>query len=111
MLSSKQLRSLGWPTVIAPSLAPQFSGTSYITDTTLTSNQAIFPSYLSKEYGPGPQGIYIEKAFLLFGIRSLSLLNFHASVITHPPIIRCWPAGRGSWPTGQPVGQWVGLGK
>ena len=25
-------------------------------------------------------------------------------VITHPPIIRCWP-------TGQPVDQWVGLGE
>ncbi len=22
-----------------------------------------------------------------------------------------WPTGRGSWPTAQPVGQWVGLGE
>ncbi len=32
-------------------------------------------------------------------------------VITHPPIIRCWPTGR---PVGQQVGvlgQWVGLGE
>ncbi len=37
--------------------------------------------------------------------------SFLVSVITHPPIIRCWPTGQ---PVGQQVGvlgQWAGLGE
>ena len=40
------------------------------------SNQATFPlypSYLSIGYEPGSQGIFIDKAFILIGVHSLSL--------------------------------------
>lgn len=72
MLSSKQLRNLGWPTVIAPSPAPQYSKISYITDTTPTEIAKSSHHIFQKSMGPGRRAYTLKKHFFLSAFAPLA---------------------------------------